>query len=354
MNIGILGKYFFSRTQSGYINRLILKKIFLMCPKDKFVIFVNSHSESSAGFPANVQLQIISSGVWPNIFGKRNKNIVSASVLKKYKIDVLFSFGEASKIKTDYCLLLHDYSFINEIDIHDSNALKGIIVTSPILKDSILHTNQPLQDRVILIEGLCHPVFGPVTYNSKLGIRERYTGSKQFFICSDFDMDNDKFIFLLKAFSLFKQRLQSSWKLIVALRSKKEAANLEALLANYKFREDVVLLTHAEETELSLIVASAYLVISVSGEETFPVTIFEASKCEVPVLARRTETLRKYEDALITFAGTAPDTLAEKMILIYKEESLREQFAEKIKLLATNYKPENGIARFAQHLKSLQ
>src|SRR5690606_25867702 len=151
---------------------------------------------------------------------------------------------------------------------------------------------------------------------------------KAYFINADFNHTRDGLVGLLKGFSKFKRRLQSNWKLVIALRPSpylifKEA---EDLLSNYKYREDVVL-TGAEN--LSQKLAGAYAAISIASGENVPVAIAEAVAVQTPVIAFDTYTVKEWlGDRVLCTTGNSSDAIAEALMRLYKEELFRRSLIE--------------------------
>jgi glycosyltransferase involved in cell wall biosynthesis len=109
-------------------------------------------------------------------------------------------------------------------------------------------------------------------------------------------------------------------------------------LKKYKYRHDVVLLGYVEENELARIMASAYSLVYVSLFEGFGIPVLEAMKCGVPVITSIHSSMEEVaKDAALYADPRSFEDIAEKMMLIYKDEKLREELIEKGRSAALGY-----------------
>src|SRR4029078_4691423 len=140
------------------------------------------------------------------------------------------------------------------------------------------------------------------------------------------------------AFSIFKKRLQSNMKLVIAGRLAWKNHEFMQLINTYKYKADVILTGYLSEAELALLLESAYALVYPSLFEGFGVPVAEAMKCEVPVLTSEKTSMQEVAgDAALYFNPKDHSDIADKMMLIYKDENLRKELIEKEKLVAVKY-----------------
>jgi glycosyltransferase involved in cell wall biosynthesis len=135
---------------------------------------------------------------------------------------------------------------------------------------------------------------------------------------------------LLKAFSVFKKRQKSNLKLVLAGRLGWKYDSFVEGLKTYKFRDDVVLLDYVDETELAKLVGSAYALVYPSLLEGFGVPVLEAMRSGIAVITSSNSSMQEIAGAAAQYAD--PDDfedIADKMMLLYKDEDLRNQLIEK-------------------------
>ncbi|MBP6686297.1 MAG: glycosyltransferase family 4 protein, partial [Lacibacter sp.] len=136
-------------------------------------------------------------------------------------------------------------------------------------------------------------------------------------------------VHLLKAFSLFKKRQRSNMKLVFAGRLAWKTDEFTKLLSTFRFRNDVVLTGYLDKKELAALVASAYALIYPSFFEGFGVPPLEALQCGVPAIVSNNSAMPEIgADAYLYIEPENPGDIAEKMMLIYKDEALRSRLIE--------------------------
>ena len=134
---------------------------------------------------------------------------------------------------------------------------------------------------------------------------------------------------LLKAFSVFKKRQQSNMKILVVGRLAWQYDTLIQQLKTYKYRDDIVLLNYLQDDELAKILAAAYALIYPSFFEGFGVPIIEAMQCGVPVIASNTSSMPEVGGNAALYASpTDVNELAEQMMQLYKNETMRNQMIQ--------------------------
>lgn len=148
---------------------------------------------------------------------------------------------------------------------------------------------------------------------------------------------------LLKAFSLFKKRQQSNWKLVITSPIKINETVLQ--LQAYKYRDDIVLITIANSNkEFYEQGAGAYATIDLaySGLSIYNL---ESMKAGVPVLAYTAPGMGNIEGIQQIKTNDIAD-IADGIMLLYKDEVLRNDLIEKGKTIAAQYSWEQSTNIF--------
>ncbi len=165
---------------------------------------------------------------------------------------------------------------------------------------------------------------------TKEAIKESYTQGKSYFVYTGGAAYLNNIIYLLKAFSLFKKRQRSEWKLVLAGDGIDREQRLPALLQNYKYKEDIVLGIGQEEKVQLEWVAAAYALLVPFAWEGNGAYVPEAIAWGVPIVAKGGDALSDLlGDAALYAPGEEPSVLAEQIMLLYKDENLHKRLAEK-------------------------
>ncbi len=209
------------------------------------------------------------------------------------------------------------------------------------------------EDRVQLITPI--PFWGakPLNYAEKMQCQLEYTEGRQFFMLADELQHKEQLLDLLKAFSLFKKRQQTNMKLVLPFSMQEHLSDVAKKLATYKFREDVVITGSLSVEKRYRLAASAYVLIATDPLGNLATCVMEALHMQQPFLIPRTPGAEELAgpSALYTEADNLQD-LAEKMMLIYKDETLRSQLILQGKEQYARWVNTHPLERFCTLLAS--
>lgn len=151
-------------------------------------------------------------------------------------------------------------------------------------------------------------------------IKAKHTRGAGYFFCT-VPASKALFLNLLKAFSLFKKRQKSSMMLVLGGTACKEFAKM---LASYRYREDVIFAQ--KNSDQASLLAGAYAVVDLQTGYHPAGLFLKAMQCGVPVLKPRT-TVPEYEKELLYFDPGDVTIMGEQLMLVYKDEALRNRLA---------------------------
>ncbi|HVK97265.1 MAG TPA: glycosyltransferase family 1 protein, partial [Flavisolibacter sp.] len=219
---------------------------------------------------------------------------------------------------------------------------KTIATVSNFSKTDILIKYKIAPQKVSVVYSAAKDVFKPIDYEAQQVIKDKFTGGREYLIYVGAIQPRKNLLNLLKAYSLFKKRLKTEMKLVFAGRMAWKNDQLLELLNTYKHKDDVVLTGYLDENELSALVASAYGLVYPSVFEGFGVPVLEAMQCHVPVLTSENTSMQEIaEDAALYFDPNNISDIADKLMIIYKDEDLRKKLIEKGKLISKKYSWQN-------------
>ena len=266
--------------------------------------------------------------------------------MKKIKADVFVSPDGFCSLTTNIpqCLIIHDLGFLHHPKTYKNSHVRflkkntprflkkatTIVTVSEFSKNDITKHYGVAPNKIEVIHNGVKQIFQPVSLSIKEAIKEKYTDGKEYFIYAGAIQPRKNLVNLLKAFSIFKKRLQSNMKLVVVGRLAWKNNEFLQLISTYKYRSDVVLTGYLPEEELARLMASAYALVYPSMFEGFGVPVAEAMKCRVPVLTSEKTSMQEVAgEAGLYFNPNDHADIADKMMLIYKDENLRNQLIEK-------------------------
>lgn len=246
--------------------------------------------------------------------------------LKKHKTDLLISFdGQCSKSLTLPQIII---TFDGQLSrIGKIKKARIVTVNSEWGKQEILRLNKTKKEKIEILSLALRKAQDHIIESENEKNKVKYSNGKEYFLYPCKQHNPESFIVLLKAFSLFKKRQQSSMRLM--LFSKPGKKSLE-LLSSYKYREDIVILEKLDAHEEDSLISSSYAVL-IPQNSGYPVfTTLKAMQTGIPVLASENSPVREYAgEAALYFEKESEKNISEKMIRIYTDEKLRDQLISK-------------------------
>jgi len=338
----------------GYFIHELFKILVTKHPEHRFYFFFDRPFNQQYIYSSNVTPLVISPPARHPILWKYWYDVKIPIALKKIKADVFISPDGYCSLSTgiSQCLIIHDLGFLHypeaykksHIRYFKSNTSKfldkaeTVVTVSKFSKDDILsHYAVPASKIHVIYNGV-KEVFHPISFDEKTSIKQKYTNSTEYFFYSGAVQPRKNLVNLLKAFSVFKKRLQSSMKLVICGRLAWKNEEFLQLINTYKYRSDIVLSRYVPEKELSLLMGAAYALVYPSLFEGFGVPVVEAMKSGVPVLTSEGTAMQEIAgDAALYFDPMDYMDIADKMMLIYKDEKLRNQLIAAGSTMSTNY-----------------
>jgi glycosyltransferase involved in cell wall biosynthesis len=250
------------------------------------------------------------------------------------------------------CLVIHDLAFLKETSFLQKSQLQfyirnsqkflnkanSIAVISAFVKKAICTQYNKEAAAIDIVSGGINELFQLIKQEDKTATRDKYTEGKEYFLFAGKIHPANNLMNLLKAFSVFKKRQQTNMKLVFAGKITDKYKSFKEGLQSYKYRNDVVIIEHAEENELVKIMGAAYGLINPSLYEGFVLSVLQAMQCHVPVITAAGTSMQEIakEAVLYTDAGSFT-SIADKMMLLYKDEKLRNDLIQKGRLVAEEY-----------------
>jgi glycosyltransferase involved in cell wall biosynthesis len=261
------------------------------------------------------------------------------AILRKCKADVFVSSGYCSlRTAIPQCLIMHDLSFLQPaaevynrwLRFYKKNTpgflskAKQVVTTTQSLQQQIVdHYKIPGSTITSSDYGVSNS-FVPLGWQLKDNTKDNYTAGKEYFLYSGTIEPGNDLVTLLKAFSFFKKRQKSNMQLVLA--SKKIIGDKHFLknLASYKYRDEVRVLENVPNDVLASVTASAYALLHTGSPQGFCLPVAEAMQAEVPVITSRNSfTTEICGDAALYIKPEDFNDIAEKMMLLFKDENIR-------------------------------
>ena len=252
-----------------------------------------------------------------------------SSVLKKYKADV---FVTRQTIKTNTPQVLIAFGKVAPASFKRAQA---IITVSGFIKKEIIEKYKIDGNKIDVVYKGVGEDFQPVSFESKEEIIEAYADGNEFFLCVAM-AEHNNLLNLLKAFSIFKKMQKSGMQLLIVSDTGMSKDFLEALRL-YKFKSEVNVFDNISKKILWETTAAAYAIVYPFTHADYS-QVLKALKCNMPVIVSDENELHEIlnEAALYVDQDDHKD-IADKMMLIHKDENLRQQLIEKGKEQVKKY-----------------
>jgi glycosyltransferase involved in cell wall biosynthesis len=327
-------------------------------PEQQFIFIMNgSLDEQLNRLPNAVQVVSVPRGNNPFMW-KLWLNYTLPKIAKKYKADQIINIAGICSLRTKLpqYLFISDVSFLqfpaffsknqqayfkNNLPVFLSNANK-IITASNYLSEEIIKLYSIDATKVITFPLKENYQFKTINWREKDAVKEKYAERKEFFLFTGEIHPKNCLVNLLKAFSFFKERQKSNMQLLII--AKGIAANDRFLqsVKSYKYRSEVKILLDLPETEAAKITAATYAFVYPSLYDGIAMFAFEAMQCGVPVITSRAGAMEEIAgNAALYLEPENFEDIAQKMMLIFKDETFRNKLIENGKLRVEQLRSEN-------------
>ena len=338
----------------GYFTREVFRLLTNQYKEHQFYFLFDRPYDETYIFSCNVTPVVVGPPARHPLLWKFWYDVKIPSVLKKIKADVFISPDGFCSLtsKIPQCLVVHDLGFLHYPETYRKShelfykrytplylkKAKMIATVSHFSKKDIITQYKTADEKINIVYSAVKKIFHPLNIQQKEIIKEKYTEGKEFFIYTGALQPRKNLVNLLKAFSLFKKRQHSNWKLVLAGRLAWKNDDFLHLLKTYKYRNDIITPGYISESVLAQLTASAYAMIYPSLFEGFGVPVLEAMKSEIPVLTSANSSMQEIgEEAALYFDPLSVNDMAEKLMLIYKDEDLRNSLIQKGKQRAGEF-----------------
>ncbi len=155
-------------------------------------------------------------------------------------------------------------------------------------------------------------------------VKDRFTDGAAYFLYHSFLNDAASMVLLLKAFSRFKRRQKSGWKLVLIL--EESTGKSAQLLATYKYRHDVVTVQRPGAEVVQALYAGAYCFVQPGAPGYFGTALLRSLSWGLPLIG--THACREWAGAAaLYFEDGSEEQLAEHLMAVYKDEGLQQRLA---------------------------
>ncbi len=356
MIIAVNTRFLLADYLEGYGNFIYetFKRITADHPEHEFIFIFDRPYDKKFVFGKNVKPVVTGPAARHPLLWKFWYDIKVPMVLRKYKANVFVSADGFCSLgtKVPQCLVIHDLAFLHYPSFIQRSHLafykkytprflakaRSVATVSAFSKKDIAKQypiNMPVVD---IVYSAAKKSFTPLNSEERKAVKDKYTEGREYFIYTGAIHPRKNLMNLLKAFSVFKKRQQTNMKLVLVGRLAWKYDSFKKSLASYKYRDDVLMTGYIEEEELARLTASAYGSVYPSLWEGFGVPVLEAMQSAVPVITATGSPMQEISNGAALYADVSSHTdLADKMMLLYKDEKLRNELIQRGLEVAKEY-----------------
>ncbi len=266
-------------------------------------------------------------------------------LLKKWRIDWLVQITKDKMVSSSLPQLIIATETERLVVKNKLASVVTIAVSSQFIKQKLLAEEHFSNNNIQVLQAAAENDFEPISWSEKQSLKMSHAQGKEYFLLLGKGNTLASFMSLLKAFSGFKKWQHSSMKLIVAgtISFVKEKEWIEKY-NTYRYREDVVFLNTLSESEYAKILAGAYVFIHTPKRDDDIMPLLQSMQCQTPCISFITETIKEYAgNAAVLIEPDNYEQLSEKMILLYKDEALRNRLIEACSVQADVYSKKTAL-----------
>ncbi len=317
-------------------------------PKQTFLFIFDKPFSEKINLPQNVVPLVIERNGNSRLKWKFWYKLKIPIALKRHKADIFISEKFISLRTTiPQLLLFPDFTFIHQPSFLDKKSVRfykkntslflnkaaKIIAGSDFFKKEIIKRYKINEEKIIVLPTEITNDFEEIPFEEKESIKEKYAEGNEYFIYTGIISPQQNLLNLLKAFSFFKKRQKSKMQLLISGKRGIDYEQFTESLRLFRFKDEVKVLDNLSASEIEKIIASAYAMIHVPVYDSGYSQGLQALKYKVSAILSSTGALSEsFADAALYAHPENFKDLAEKMMLLFKDENLRKDLIEKERL----------------------
>lgn len=350
MRIGVNASCLLQDTpaDTGNIVKDLLSGLCRLHPEHSFIFFFDQSPPAALQLPGNVTTVVVprkGNRNWQQYLWLEWKLV---SAIKKHRLDLFLGMDGQLPLRSKVPghLVISDMAFLHGTAgvsasrqrflkknmLRYIQQAKKVIVLSRTLEQDVLQYAPDAAGKLRVLLPVVDNSYQPLQWEDREDVKSTYAGSVEYFVAVGSIHPKNNLMPLLKAFSALKRRLHSNMKLLLVGSQTAEGAEITGSLPSYKYRNDVVLISDADQATLARIVAGAYALVYSTRFAGVATPVYAAMQCEVPVIALEGAAAKEAGEEAVLYADPENlEDLADKMCLLYKDEELRSRLLSKIK-----------------------
>ncbi len=186
------------------------------------------------------------------------------------------------------------------------------------------------ESKIDVVYNGVNEMFHTISSSEKMAIKEKYSGSCDYFIFIGALLPRKNLKNLFLAFELFKKHSGLQHKLLIVGARKWWTRELENIFTGLEYKDDIVFTGRLGEGDLNAILGGATALTYVSYFEGFGIPILEAFRCGVPVITSDVTSMPEVAgNAALLTDPFNPQSIADAMQRTASDPQLCEALIQK-------------------------
>ncbi|MBL7891509.1 MAG: glycosyltransferase family 4 protein [Bacteroidia bacterium] len=272
-----------------------------------------------------------------------------AHLLKDMKPDLFLSTDGYLSLKTDtkQLAVIHDINFrhhpedlpflerkyYNYFFPKYAHKATRLATVSQYSKNDIVKEFRVDPSKIDVVYDGVNEHFGPVGLLERQAVKEKYANGSDYFVFVGALHPRKNIGRLLQAFDEFKKAYSSQVKLVIVGKKMWWTDEIENTYEAMRHKSDVVFTGRLSSEELNRVIASSLALTYVTYFEGFGIPILEGFRCETAVITSNITSMPEVAgDAALLVDPFSVESIKGAMLLLAKDEPLRQSFIEKGKI----------------------
>lgn len=346
MNIAINTRALNGNVAAAMLLKKKFEQLAVLHTEHNFIFITDNEGIAENKLLKNIQTILLKQSSNNPLLWKYWYNFTLMALLKKIKADIVFHADISCSLRTKLpqWISVNDLAFTDFPDVYPKkynrflqtnaasflNKSSNILTASNYLQGQIIQRYSVADKKITVLYPAADEKYQPINWEQREQVKTTYAAGKEYFLFSGIIHAQTNLVNLLKAFSLFKKWQKSNMQLIIAITTTTDATTFIKSLQTYKHKADVLLLKDATEDELCSITAAAYAFVTPALFNDNTSILLNALQCGVPVIAGNTlSNTEIFGEAVLYADCNDVKELADKMMLLFKDEDMRRAFINK-------------------------
>ncbi|HQW84784.1 MAG TPA: glycosyltransferase family 1 protein [Ferruginibacter sp.] len=353
MNIAVNTRLQKTQQPQGYENFVfnLLEKLTEKFPQHRFIYLFDNPYTGSRVFAKNVSPVVVGPITSNSLKLQYWLNFKIPKILRRHKVDIFLSLDGICSLRTKIpqSLVVSHLAWMQQSYLQKKwvsafykkniplflTKAKSIAAISKYVKTQIEDNYKLPVDEIDLIYPGVDENFLPLDWEKSETIREKYTDGKAYFFYSGNIDEQANYINLLKAFTFFKKRQKSNMLLLIAGKPNEQFIKD---FKTYRLKNEVKLQQNLTKEETAQLTAAAYAVIYPVLHTDYFSSLLQAMHCQVPIITSDAKAMHSICGQAAIYCNPASfEDIAQKMMLVYKDENKAKALVEAAKNLSKQY-----------------